>query len=443
MLNSRQVNRRPSRLTRNPAEMVKSVEMLAASGQNVRSTFPTLNGLPTMNRLPLMTLTVLLTTACHGWADDTKPTPVPGVIINHSPPSSQQYIGSPSIAVLPNGDYVASHDYFMAGDKGDITKIFVSTDRGESWSHRATIQGQWWSTLFVHNGDLYLIGTKGAKGAGVIRKSTDQGRTWTEPKDTSTGLLLPNGMYHCAPMPVVVHNGRIWRTMEDGTGTKGWDRHFFAMMLSAPVDADLLDASNWTVSTKIQGLRNDNDWLDGKFRSWFEGNAVVTPEGKMVNILRVDQPGYPEKVAVAEVSPDGKKLTFDDPRTGFRDFPGGGKKFTIRFDPKSKRYWSLANHVPKEFQDKPGSSRRNTLALISSADLVEWTVEKIVLSHPDPTRHGYQYPDFLFEKDDIIAVVRTAHTEPDGTQAKNFHDANYLTFHRIPNFRNHSKLGKP
>src|SRR5437764_1245935 len=37
---------------------------------------------------------------------------VPGRIISHSAASSGLYIGSPSIAVLTNGDYVASHDFF-------------------------------------------------------------------------------------------------------------------------------------------------------------------------------------------------------------------------------------------------------------------------------------------------------------------------------------------
>src|SRR4051812_28468776 len=37
---------------------------------------------------------------------------VPGVVIDHVPPSSGLYVGSPSIAVLANGDYLASHDYF-------------------------------------------------------------------------------------------------------------------------------------------------------------------------------------------------------------------------------------------------------------------------------------------------------------------------------------------
>jgi hypothetical protein len=44
----------------------------------------------------------------------TPPSPsrVPGLVIDHLPASSGTYVGSPSIAVLPGGDYVASHDLF-------------------------------------------------------------------------------------------------------------------------------------------------------------------------------------------------------------------------------------------------------------------------------------------------------------------------------------------
>jgi hypothetical protein len=37
---------------------------------------------------------------------------VPGVVIDHVPATSGLYIGSPSLAILPKGDYVASHDFF-------------------------------------------------------------------------------------------------------------------------------------------------------------------------------------------------------------------------------------------------------------------------------------------------------------------------------------------
>lgn len=360
--------------------------------------------------------------------------PPPGTTIAHSPAKSKQYIGSPSIAVLPNGEYIASHDLFMAGDNGDRTHVYASKDMGKTWTHRAEIVGQWWGTLFVHKNDLYLMGVSKARGYCIIRKSTDGGKTWTEPKDAKLGLLHADGMYHCAPVPVLAHSGRLWRAMEEANpsnGGKGWDRKFRSMMMSAPLDSDLLDAKNWMTTNKVVP---DYEWFDGKFGGWLEGNAVATPAGEIANILRVQQPNYPEKAAVVRVSADGKTATFDAAKD-FVDFPGGGKKFTIRYDATSKKYWTLSNFVPKEFEGPNAASRRNTLALASSADLRTWDVKRAVIQHADVKAHGYQYCDWLFDGDDLIAAVRTASDEPDGTPAHNAHDANYLTFHRVAGFR--------
>lgn len=355
----------------------------------------------------------------------------PGVVIDHSPTKSKQYIGSPSLAVLPSGEYVASHDFFGPGSTRDTTVVFVSPERGKTWTKQATIKGQWWSTLFVHGKDLYLFGTTKEYGHCVIRKSIDGGKTWSEPKDQDSGLLHADGMYHCAPVPVVVHNGRIWRAMEEYTGPK-WGA-FKAFVMSAPADADLLKAASWTSTNRIGPT---SQWLDGKVGGILEGNAVIAPDGKIVNILRVHQPSFEEYAAVMHVSADGKSLSFD-PERDFIHFLGGSKKFTIRYDQKSKRYWALANPVPQEYRqnDRRPDQTRNTLALISSPDLRHWEINKVLLKDPDVKTVGFQYVDWLFEGDDLIAVVRTAFPEADGTRAHNAHDANWMTFHRFEQFR--------
>jgi hypothetical protein len=231
-------------------------------------------------------------------------------------------------------------------------------------------------------------------------------------------------------MPVIEHNGRLWRGMERRDPPVGWGLTYCAGMLSVPVDADLLDAANWTFSNF---LPSDPHWLEGSFGGWLEGNAVVTREGRLVDMLRVDTRGYPEKAALVQIGADGRTASFD-PQTGFVDFPGGAKKFTIRYDAPSARYWSLATLVPRQFQrGKPGGVR-NTLALTCSADLTKWTVRQLVFQHPDTAKHGFQYVDWRFDGADLIAACRTAFDDDQGG-AHNFHDANYLMFHRIPNFR--------
>jgi hypothetical protein len=358
---------------------------------------------------------------------------VPGVVIDHSPASSGIYIGSPSLAVLPNGDYVASHDEF--GPKSSehsraVSHIFQSQDRGAHWKKIATIDGAFWSTLFTHRGALYLIGPDKHHGSVLIRRSTDGGVTWTSPTNSATGLLRGDGEYHCAPMPVIEHAGRLWRAMEHREPPVAWGINYRAGVLSVPVDADLLDAANWICSNF---LPSDRAWNGGDMGAWLEGNAVVTPAGELVDVLRVQTRSPDEKAAIVRLSQDGKTTSFD-PATGFVKFPGGAKKFTIRYDPQTKRYWSLASIVLDRYRaDNPGSIR-NTLALTSSPDLLNWEVRAILLRHPDVAKHGFQYVDWLFDGEDIIAACRTAFDDGQGG-AHNAHDANFLTFHRFENFR--------
>lgn len=242
---------------------------------------------------------------------------VPGTIIDYSPQRSGIYIGSPGLAVLPNGDYVASHDEFGPQSTENVravSHIFRSADRGETWSRIATLQGAFWSSLFMHRGALYLNG----------------------------------------------HGSGLWAYRHPAFG--GWQQK-----------------------------------LD---RSAGRPYGSAAYRGKFPLIA----------------------------------FPGGAKKFTIRYDAQSQLYWSLVSVVPDPYRaPKPGTIR-NTLALTSSPDLQRWSVRCLLLHHPDMVRHGFQYVDWLFDGDDILAACRTAYEDGQGG-AHNYHDANYLTFHRFTHFR--------
>lgn len=358
----------------------------------------------------------------------------PGVVVSHIPKETGKYIGSPGLCVLPDGTYVASHDEFGPKStefRSAQSRIFTSKDKGRTWAQIATIDGQFWSNLFVYNNDLYIMGVNKHHGNLIIRKSEDGGYSWTIPYTKTTGLIL-EGEYHTAPMPVIRHKGRLWRAVEYATAqSTQWGKRYSAMMVSAPEGSDILNADNWTRSNH---LYYDSTYLDGKFNAWLEGNAVVDPKGNIIDVLRVAVPtGSEEYAAFVNISEDGKTATFD-PDTGFAKFPGGSKKFSIRYDDKSGKYWMLTNLVKDEYKDLNPAGVRNTQALCSSLDLLNWTVNRIVLSHDDVKNHGFQYVEWLFDGDDIIFLSRTAYEDEFGG-ANNNHDANFLTFHRIENFR--------
>lgn len=372
------------------------------------------------------------------WAWGAKAQNIPGHIVCYEPSSSRRYIGSPSLVTLPNGDYVASHDFF--GPRSSewqqaVSRIYSSNDKGKTWRFLAEIRGAFWSSLFVHRGDLYFLGPDRHHGTVLIRKSVDGGVTWTEPTNRENGVLL-TGEFHCAPMPVVEYNGRLWRPMETAHGPiLQWGKRYGAMVMSAPADADLLQSKSWQTTAPVL---YDSTYNQGDFGGWLEGNFVVDKNRQMWNMLRVaNKKSIAEKAAMVAISPDGKTLDFD-PATGFVPFDGGSKKFVIRYDTLSGKYWTLANVVMekyrKQFPDRNPSGFRNVLMLKSSDDLKKWEEVKVILEHEDVINHGFQYVDWSFEGEDIIVLSRTAHFDGKANAANN-HDANYLTFHRINNFR--------
>lgn len=378
--------------------------------------------------------------------------PPPGVVITASPDSQQIFVASPTIAILPDGTYLVGHDNGGpgAGARKGHTSILSSRDRGVTWTTLAALSDQKWSTLFPHRGAVYLLGVSAKVGNMIVRRSTDGGRTWSDPTDARHGLLAV-GKFHGGPTPVVVHAGRVWRAFEHFAPTAP-ERALRAFVMSAPEDADLLDAANWT---RTNELAFDKTWLNTRNAEWLEGNVVLAPDGGLVDILRVEAHpaagaawelpgaarGIPrfEVAAMVRIAPDARTVSFS-PADGFVHFIGSESKFTIRFDPVSKRYWSLGNKITNlrsgaEWVRSP-HHQRNVIALTSSADLREWREECRILRYAEGSavvkegsRVGFQYLDWQFDGDDLVAVCRTA------WNGANYHDANAITFHRVTGFR--------
>jgi hypothetical protein len=374
-----------------------------------------------MKLISKLTVIVVLT-IFGGIACAITPT-VPGVVVDYFNPANGVYVGGPSIAILPNGDYVACHEEYPGAIQ---TTILRSTNKGLDWTWVTQLSGQYESTLFVHNDILYIIGGYN-NGVGneyvAIRKSLDGGTTWTAPTSTTTGLITPPAAgYNGSPTPVLVHNGRIWRAFEkvDTNVPAGYSREFRAMVVSAPVDSNLLNASNWIVSNTLLM----SDFIPNA--GWLEGGVVAAPDGSVKNILRTGWLGK-DKAAIVNVSANGSTLSFNSQNV--INFPGGCVKFVIRHDPQTNLYWALVNK-----QTNP-TAERNRLVLISSPDLINWTDKATILEDSRSTIVGFQYADWQFEGQDIIFVLRTAFGGSVPYSSTPFHDAEFATFHRIANFR--------
>jgi len=363
-------------------------------------------------------------------------------VVAHSPADSKIYLGSPSLALARNGHIIASHDFFGPCSPRDghhrefLSRIYRSEDGGVTWMLVTEIKRAFWSSLFAHRGQHFLLGCSAHDGDIVIRRSTDGGLTWTDPVDDRRGLLFPGGdgtqppNYHCAPVPILEHRGRIWRAFEDNMAGR-WPG-FHAAVISADAGSDLVRASSWRMTNKLPYDREaDPPEFNPRGAGWLEGNVVATPDDEIWNILRVHSVPLANKAALTKVSANGRALSFDL-RTGFVDLPGGMSKFNIRYDERTQRYWMISNEVfvPRN------PWQRNVLVLSCSEDLLSWHRCAVLLyAYQDERRIGkackigFQYPDWIFDDNDMLILVRTAFNG-----AHNFHDANYITFHRLHDY---------
>ena len=372
---------------------------------------------------------------------------------------TRTYLGSPSIVRLDDGALIVSHDHFGPGcprnheGEESLTAIHRSDDDGVNWRPVTHIMNQYWSSLFVLDGVLYILGTSQQYGSIHIRRSMDGGFTWSHVADAGSGLLAAGGYYHdppnyhCAPVPVLVHAGRVWKAFEDCDPCV-WGTGFQACVISAPVGADLLDAGSWTMTNKI---RFDPAWRraywgPAEAPGWREGNVVAAPDGSLRNILAFEaRPMLREVAARCRISAEGSELVFQ-PETGFVDFPGAKAKFTIRRDPATGRYLSIVNDLvdaERLAEKRVGHGvfshvrQRNVSSLVASTDLVHWRRVATVLDDrsglewEDSIRlTGFQYTDWQFDGEDIVYAVRTAYRG-----ARNFHDSNRILFGKVRGFR--------
>lgn len=357
---------------------------------------------------------------------------VPGTVVNYLHPEDKTYafsghsLCSPTIVKLPSGDLMTAMDVFT-GQFGNskLTLLFKSKDGGKNWRYVTDIYPSFWPKLFVHKGKLYLFSGTQDYGDMVIGRSDDEGETWTNPTHIISGCG-PNEMGpHKGPMPVIEFNHRLYTAIDYGC----WRHQQHSNgLLSIDVDDDLLDAANWRFTPFT---RYDPNWENapkGFCPGCIEGNAVVSPDGVISNYLRIDHPNCVPKYGRAVVL-RGKN---DDPEAKLEldrivDCPlGSNSKFQLYQDPVTKKYIMIGT---EQAEDKPN---RTVLSMAVSEDFYTWKVVKRILDyhHADPAHVGFQYPDWMFDGDDILLLVRTAFG-----RSFNFHDANYQCFIRIENFR--------
>ena len=345
---------------------------------------------------------------------------------------SGEFVGSPHIVKLENGSYIASHDVFshVAAGNEALCRFFISKDYGKSWSFLSEIEQCTWGTMFTHNGMLYVVGTSASRqGDLLLYYSEDCGSSWSSP------VVLARGneelCYRTTPTAYVEAFERIWfyvGVYKDGRNG--------VASFSASVNTDLRCAESWIIS---DAEFYNPEW-EGAVPEWTgimveEGNVLVSPDAGLKIMLRCNSHRFdipipnPENIRAYIFN-----INKDEPSAKPRFektilFNGSLHKFYIQYDKKANRYVGLINRMTTD-----QIWQRNVLSLVSSEDLDSWQTERDLIKledinwQEDAWKCGVQYPSFLLEENEIVAVVRTAINGADS-----FHNSNAMTFHRFKN----------
>lgn len=341
---------------------------------------------------------------------------------------SGRYLCSPSLVKLPSGAWLASMDLYAAMHPQNLTLIYRSDDDGRTWHYVSELFPCFWGKMFLHRGALYMIGVSTEYGDLLIGRSDDEGVTFTEPTVLLRGGNGKNGEagVHKNPQPVVEFDGRLWVSWEWGAWKRGYHA---ASVASVPVDADLLDADSWAFAAPLQYDPTWDGVPQGESAGNIEGMLTVV-DGKLHNIMRYSMDKLARRWGLAV----DYLVNTDDPEApltyaGCIEYPCNNSKFAIVYDAVSGKYLSLGSRI----YDGDNIRARDLLSLLVSDDCRTWRVLRDELDFRaagDSAHIGFQYVSMEIDGEDIVYQCRTAFNG-----AHNYHDSNYMTFHRIPRFR--------
>jgi hypothetical protein len=380
------------------------------------------------------------------------------------------FIGSPSLLQLPataagsssngsnggGGRWLASHDRFASEKVGTAYILGSAGSHPTGWAPLAKISPMYWAQLFLHRGDVYIIGTSGdlsSSGDIVISRchAPCNGTAWSKSAVLFKGSL--GVRFHGAPTPVVPSpDGRSLYRAFDVHASAAQDL-LITMLTATTSCADLTLASCWRRSPGLDS--NSTGLVTTPGRQWEEpGVAIDSRTGDVSVLVRLDTLGsahcsLSSPVATLECANRAALLSFNSRANVLQfkkmiSFPSGCNKFAVRQDPSDQFFYTLSNPVSaihsagdKGYAGDCG--QRNNLVLArASASLDDWRTCAVVawddlpnMTVSESIAHtGLQYVDFRFDEDDIVGAVRAGYNG-----SVSFHNANRLLAIRVQKHR--------
>lgn len=332
---------------------------------------------------------------------------------------SGSFLGTPSIVRTKSGRLVASMDVFKSFQPQNLALTFFSDDNGRTWRYLNDLYPFFWTKLFCYRGVLYAIGVTTEYGNLQIACSKDEGETWSEARTIFYGsnFSCKYGVVHKPPMQLVSYKGRLYTSCEYGCWEYG--SHLPAV-LSIDEGADLMNHENWYMS---EILPFDGKWKEAsKIQGdTIEGNIVAAPDGNLYNFMRYKD----GEMLKLKVNTDDfeARLKFE----GIIKAPVTDS--LIRLMKIGDKYIMLTNRRKPEYEaDVKSQYHRNVLSAYVSDDLENFTLLKEIFdfSHINPDKIGFQYPDVIFEGNEMLLMIRAAFNEPNTA-----HNSNYMLFCKV------------
>ncbi|MCF7855055.1 MAG: glycoside hydrolase [Candidatus Pacebacteria bacterium] len=303
--------------------------------------------------------------------------------------------------------------------------IFASTDDGTTWTERGRIPFTT-GKLLQHDSGLLFIGS-GIDWKGLyVARSTDSGRTWSDP------VRLRDGKVYATATGWVVQDETLYWAADDMSPSVE-NRAVFAF--SCDLRKNPLDPGSWCFSNderhpglpQCLGRGNHNG---GK---WLEPN-VVNVDGTLLVIVRVRASQesvdgvVPGIGAICDLTATDERLQLNF--SHYYPIPGAQNQFHIIRDEAAGLFWMTSNQVTGKADDlyRGWGKERRFLMLHYSLDAQNWFPTGVLLMWPKE-RQAYNYCSLLIDGEDLLVVSRTAEN------AKNQHDNDKITFHRFPDFR--------